>query len=359
MTQPIWVLGNGQLGNMLKRAADQLGVKVNPLGLEDSPPELAADACITVEREHWPETELTRTLEAHPGFRNYAGVIELSHRADQKSLLDRLQLATAPWHRVTSRDEWQQLHQQLGEKLVVKTCKGGYDGKGQWRITADNIDDIPAEAYGDIIAEQMIPFCEEVSLIGARNKAGEKVFLPLTTNYHQDGILRASIARPESCPQLQAQAEAMLGKLMDHLDYAGVITMECFRVEDKLLINEIAPRVHNSGHWSMDAGSVSQFELHIRAMMDWPLLAPEVQAPAVMVNLIGIDFNPQWLASQGVSTHWYGKEVRPGRKVGHLNLSHFDTAVLTERLKDLATKLEEDDQPGINWLIEKLAELSD
>ncbi|KGI83617.1 phosphoribosylaminoimidazole carboxylase, partial [Exiguobacterium mexicanum] len=150
---------------------------------------------------------------------------------------------------------------------------------------------LPAEIYGECIVEQGIPFDGEVSVIGARNQAGESVFYPITHNLHQEGILRTSVAFPKSATPLQAQAQAMLSAVMDELGYIGVMAMECFVVGDNLLINEIAPRVHNSGHWTQNGASISQFELHLRAILNLPMPSPEVYSPAVMVNLIGTNIN--------------------------------------------------------------------
>ena len=150
------------------------------------------------------------------------------------------------------------------------------------------------------------------------------------------------------------QAETMLGKIMDKLGYVGVMAMECFVVGDKLLINELAPRVHNSGHWTQLGCAISQFELHLRTLLDLPTPDLQIFAPSVMVNLIGTNHNPKWLNIPFAQLHWYGKEVRAGRKVGHINLSHPNKAVIIQQLEKLRIELPEDYQSGLNWAIEKL-----
>ena len=146
----------------------------------------------------------------------------------------------------------------------------------------------------------------------------------------------------------------MLKQIMDELNYIGVMAMECFVVGDKLLINELAPRVHNSGHWTQLGCSISQFELHLRALLDLPTPKLEPIAPSVMVNLIGIEHNNAWLNVPFSQLHWYGKEVRAGRKVGHINLTHPSNTQLIALLEQLRPHLTEDFQSGLNWAIEKL-----
>ncbi|WP_301897429.1 ATP-grasp domain-containing protein, partial [Vibrio cholerae] len=171
-----------------------------------------------------------------------------------------------------------------------------YDGRGQWRLRPGEQGTLPPDAYGECIVEQGINFSGEVSLIGARSHQGESVFYPLTHNLHEDGILRMSVALPQPNSKLQQQAEKMLSAIMDKLNYVGVMAMECFIVGDRLLINELAPRVHNSGHWTQNGASISQFELHLRAILDLPLPQPVVNTPSAMVNLIGTPVNIQWLS---------------------------------------------------------------
>lgn len=353
---PVCVLGNGQLGRMLRQAGEPLGIAVYPVGLDAEPEAVPYQhSVITAEIERWPQTALTQVLEQHPAFINRDIFPRLADRLPQKQLMDDLQLATSPWQPLTSPDEWPGIFSRLGDFVIVKRRTGGYDGRGQWRVRPGDETTLPAEIYGECIVEKGIAFSGEVSLIGARNRHGDCVFYPLTHNLHEDGILRMSVAYPENQHPLQLQAEQMLGAILTELDYTGVMAMECFIVGDGLLINELAPRVHNSGHWTQNGASVSQFELHLRAILDLPLPQPVVSAPAVMVNIIGTEFNTQWLAQPLAHIHWYDKEVRPARKVGHINLTHPDPALLNANLDGLAQQLPKEYQSAVSWAKAKLS----
>ena len=237
----------------------------------------------------------------------------------------------------------------------MKRRTGGYDGRGQWRLRAADAASLPADCYGECIVEQGINFSGEVSLVGARGHNGDTVFYPLTHNLHQDGILRASVALPQPDTVLQQQAEQMLSAIMHELNYVGVMAMECFVVPQGLLINELAPRVHNSGHWTQNGASISQFELHLRAILDLPLPQPVVSTPSVMINLIGTALNTQWLSQPLVHLHWYEKEVRDGRKVGHLNLNDAEATRIAAALQALTPLLPPEYESGIAWAQSRLA----
>lgn len=332
----LWVLGAGQLGAMLKQAGTPLGIDVRPVDIEatDELP-LQANDIVTAEREEWPETVATKQLATHNNFVNLATFPQLADRLTQKQWLDRLGLATAPWFPVEADSSAQHAYDTLGERVLMKRRRGGYDGKGQyWLKQAENTE-IPEEWKGQAIAEQAINFDEEVSLVGVRGKDGEKYFYPLTLNLHINGILYASISPLKRLDQYQSKAETMLGKLMDALDYVGVMAMECFRVGDDLLINELAPRVHNSGHWTQAGSNVCQFENHVRAVMGLPLVSAEIKNQSMMVNLIGVDLDYQWLSIPSLELYWYQKDVRPGRKVGHLNFCTGNLTVLNTSLDRL------------------------
>ncbi|MDI9769120.1 5-(carboxyamino)imidazole ribonucleotide synthase [Pantoea dispersa] len=353
--KPVCVLGNGQLGRMLRQAGEPLGIAVYPIGLDAEPSALPiAQSVITAEIERWPETALTRELANHPAFVNRDIFPRLADRLTQKQLLDQLNLATAPWQLLAEKSEWPAVFSTLGELAIVKRRTGGYDGRGQWRLRADETATLPDECYGECIVEQGINFSGEVSLVGARGHDGRTVFYPLTHNLHQDGILRTSVAFPQADAAQQQQAEAMLSAIMHELKYVGVMAMECFVTPQGLLINELAPRVHNSGHWTQNGASISQFELHLRAVLGLPLPQPVMFAPSVMVNLIGTDLNTDWLQQPLVHLHWYDKEVRAGRKVGHLNLTDSDPARLTAALNALVPLLPDAYASGIAWAVAKL-----
>lgn len=351
----VCVLGNGQLGRMLRQAGEPLGIQVWPVGLDAAPDEIPwAQSTITAEIERWPQTPLTEALARHPAFVNRDVFPIIADRLTQKQLFDRLALPTAPWQLLDSPEAWPQAFSSLSELLIVKRRTGGYDGRGQWRLTRDTADTLPADCYGQCIVEQAINFRGEVSLVGARAADGHCVFYPLTHNLHQDGILRTSVAFPQADAGQQCQAETLLSQIMAELDYVGVMAMECFITADGLLINELAPRVHNSGHWTQNGASISQFELHLRAILKLPLPQPAVSQPSVMVNIIGTALDTRWLSQPLVHLHWYDKEVRPGRKLGHLNLCA-PADKLRQALKPLSALMPTGYTEGLRWAQEQLA----
>ncbi|MGD9660080.1 MAG: 5-(carboxyamino)imidazole ribonucleotide synthase [Porticoccaceae bacterium] len=317
----VWVLGAGQLGTMLKHAGMPLDIDVRPVALDSTEiPSTAGDDIVTPEIEHWPITPATTTLANHSNLVNRSVFGLLADRLSQKQLLDRLKLATAPWRQVEDHTCEEDLYSTLGEQVLLKQRRGGYDGKGQYWLKQPDQSQIPAEWRNTAIAERRIPFDEEVSVIGVRDARGNTAFYPLVLNLHVNGTLTASIAPLDRLSHLQGQAEAMLSAILHDLDYVGVMAMECFRVGDQLLVNELAPRVHNSGHWTQAGCSVSQFESHLRAICGLPVLAPASKGLTLMVNLLGCERNDRWLEIPHAELWWYGKEVRPGRKVGHINL---------------------------------------
>jgi len=340
---------------MLRQAGEPLGIAVYPVGLDAEPEAVPyQQSVITAEIERWPETALTRELATHNAFVNRDIFPRLADRLTQKQLLDQLGLATAPWQLLADAAEWPQVFSLLGELAIVKRRVGGYDGRGQWRLRSGEEHTLPQDCYGECIVEQGINFSGEVSLVGARGHDGKTVFYPLTHNLHQDGILRTSVALPQPDAALQQQAESMLSAIMNELNYVGVMAMECFVVSEGLLINELAPRVHNSGHWTQNGASYSQFEMHLRAILGLPLPKPVVSTPSVMVNLIGTDVSEEWLSLPLVNLHWYEKEVRPGRKVGHLNLNDASASLLKANLNALVPMLPEEYASGIEWAVEKI-----
>jgi len=313
----VCVLGNGQLGRMLRQAGEPLGIAVWPVGLEADPEAVPfQQSVITAEIERWPETALTRELARHPAFVNRDVFPIIADRLTQKQLFDKLGLATAPWQLLADKSEWPAVFARLGELAIVKRRVGGYDGRGQWRLRENEIDQLPADNYGECIVEQGINFSGEVSLVGARAHDGSTVFYPLTRNLHQDGILRASVAFPQANARQQEQAESMLTAIMNELNYVGVMAMECFVTAEGLLINELAPRV---------------------------------------INLIGTDLNYDWLKLPLVHLHWYDKEVRPGRKVGHLNLTDSDTDRLSATLEAIKPLLPPEYTSGLFWAQSQLS----
>ncbi len=356
MNKTIWVLGAGQLGFMLKHAAQPLGITLNPVDIEEKQIiQLAPTDLVTAEREQWPITAATQQLSSHPNFINHQVFGRIADRVTQKQLLDDLNLSTAPWQTVPKGVTTKQLCQQYGERVLLKQRIGGFDGRGQlWLHQAENTP-IPEGWHGQAIAEQAISFDEEMSLVGVRGRDGQCCFYPLTLNLHKEGILAVSISPRQRLYYLQTQAEKMLTSIMNQLDYVGVMAMECFRVGDELMINELAPRVHNSGHWTQAGANISQFELHLRAIANLPLDTPTIKQPTVMVNLIGVAMNQQWFSVAGAEVFWYRKSVRPARKVGHINFAMQGANSLCASLQNLQSILSDWYNEPIVWALEELA----
>ena len=358
----VWVIGAGQLGRMMKYAGAPLGIDVHPINVDDPDipaPVLAGNSVITAERELWPNTPSGDALAAHANFKNNTVFGRTADRFTQKSLIDSLGVATAKWLNVEADTNAEQLYANLGDTVLLKRRSGGYDGRGQLWLNQGNGDVIPDDWKDTAIAEEKCPFDEEVSLVGARTESGELVFYPLTRNLHVDGILMASISPLERLNHLQAQAEGMLGAILQDLQYVGVMAMECFRIGDKLIVNELAPRVHNSGHWTQAGASISQFEMHLRAITDLPLPPPLIRNTSVMINLIGIDYDQAWLDYADTQLHWYNKEVRPGRKVGHININDPSPANLVKVLNNLQSHLSDNYGEVLDWVRAELSSLTD
>ena len=346
MAERILVIGGGQLGWMLALEAQTCGLEVDRFDfasselilsdsigpdaqrqkIKDSRELLDRYPLITAELEHLPLTPIVAELVNSQQWLNRAAFDVLPDRYTQKKLLDQLGVATAPWRLIENAEQLVSCQAALGD-LVVKTTRGGYDGRGQWRCYAPasgaESDTIPTEVFGQIIAEARIPFQSEVSLIGARQANGECFFYPLTTNVHEQGILRYSLFMTENrtLKLLQRDAESALTKVMNHLKYVGVMAMECFLINGVLMVNELAPRVHNSGHWTQLGARQSQFAAHLRAIAGLPFNNHGHYQSSVMLNLIGCEYNPHWAELEHVQCYWYQKEVRPVRKLGHLNIA--------------------------------------
>lgn len=323
---------------MLRDAGRRLGVDVETLD-----PELPGasrewvtgrHAIITAEREHWPDNGFTRNLQAEPGWLNAAAFSALTDRQRQKALLDALQLPTAQWCRMTAEADLHSLRAALNGEFLLKRRRGGYDGRGQWRShTADG--ECMPDWHDEAIAERCVDFSTELSLLGARDAQGNMVFYELTENFHAGGILQISLMKPGRFAGWQREAELYHARLMSHLQYQGVLAVEFFLTDEGLLINEVAPRVHNSGHWTLAGASIDQFEMHLRAISGLPLVTPMQPGCSVMVNVIGRAVDPACLALPGTQLHWYGKQERAGRKLGHLNFFHPDTRHAAEWLRQL------------------------
>lgn len=370
----ILILGAGQLARMMSLAgapldlnikAYDVGTKqvVHPLTQQVYEQTLseAIDDCdaITAEFEHIPDDVLTICCESGKFYPGKDAIKAGGDRSIEKALLDKANVPCAPYQLITEREHLTQAISTLGLPLVIKTCQAGYDGKGQWRIKPDsNVDMIWSEmaafiASGTqsfphtIIAEKMIPFQREVSVIGARDKNGHTVVYPVTENEHTNGVLTLSIAN-EICDEIQQQALAAFNRLSEEMNYVGVLAIEFFDVDGQLMVNEIAPRVHNSGHWTQQGTLCSQFENHLRAVAGLPLGSTRMIGPSAMINVLGLPNIPsEVLSTSSVTSHWYGKEVRAGRKMGHINIVANTAVELGEKLAELANVLPETDYPGV------------
>jgi len=352
----VLVLGGGQLGLMMAEAAARLGLVVDRYdperavllpGTSDLAVPITWEEClerypvITVEREAFPDTGLSAQLAASDRCVARGALATIPDRFDQKSMLDRLGIPTAPWRLLDRADDLAAAVADFGG-VVVKARSGGYDGRGTWIVgEGGDLGAVPVdELAGRAIVEKKIPFRRELSIVGARALSGETLFYPLTRNWHVDGILRLSLAPANASAALQPHAENTLRRIMEELDFAGVMAVEFFEQDGELLVNEIAPRVHNSGHWTHEGADWSQFDLHVHALAGVPLHSLNVHGPTAMVNLIGTPFDQAWLQHPGV-VHWYGKSVRPGRKVGHANLTAPTLDTLREDLRAWADVLPE------------------
>ncbi|MEM9146738.1 MAG: 5-(carboxyamino)imidazole ribonucleotide synthase [Pseudomonadota bacterium] len=339
----IGILGGGQLGRMLSLAAARLGLKCHIYDPAPAPPAAQVAAAhtaatyddaeallqfawgvdaVTFEFENVPASTgaaLAANAPVRPGPQAFAIAQD---RIEEKAFLNRIGVATAPWASIESAEDLAQALTTTGAPAVLKTRRFGYDGKGQARVSGaedltrawEEIGQAPA------ILEGFVPFQDEISVIAARSLDGQVVAYDPGRNEHRDGILHRTTV-PAPVPRALVQ-EAVLtaGRILNALDYVGVIGVEFFCVGRALLVNEIAPRVHNSGHWTQDACVVDQFEQHIRAVAGWPLGDGMRHSDAVMENLIGAEAD-DWLrlSRDPAALHLYGKDVaRPGRKMGHV-----------------------------------------
>lgn len=356
----VGVVGAGQLGRMLALAGYPLGVACRLLDRSaDAPGGQVADIVLgelddtaalarlassvdvlTLEIENV-AVEALESVERVRVFPPPAAVRAAQDRLIEKELFRSLGIPTAQYVPI-ERPADLAASGALGWPVVLKSRRMGYDGRGQ-RIVR-SADELTA-AWDDLggvpaIAEAWIPFQRELSLIGVQGADAERVFYPLAENAHRDGILRATVA-PYVDDALERRAQDYLMRLMAALDYRGVLTVEFFHAGDELIANEMAPRVHNSGHWTIEGAETSQFENHLRAVLGWPLGSTRVRGHAAMMNLIGnLPRVETVLAVEGVHFHDYGKSSRPGRKVGHCTLVDGDRSRLLARLTGLREALE-------------------
>ncbi len=342
----IGILGGGQLGRMLALAAAPLGLHVHIYAPEADGPagEVSArttrgaydDAAalgdfaasvdvITYEFENVPAACAALLAELKPVRPGVKALDVAQDRVSEKRAMREMGLGTAPFAMADDAEAARAAFADLGGgAAIVKTRRFGYDGKGQARVSsADEAAAAVARFGAPCILEGLVAFEREISVVAARGLDGRIEAFEPAENTHRDGILHRSVAPARLKPMVAADAWRIAGTILNGLDYVGVMGVELFLDRDGvLLVNEIAPRVHNSGHWTMDACAVSQFEQHVRAIAGWPLRPAVRFADCEMENLIGDDVN-RWAeiaAEPNASLHLYGKaEARPGRKMGHVN----------------------------------------
>lgn len=362
----VGVVGGGQLGRMLALEARRMGYRVlvldpdgdgpagqvaddrieAPLHDRDAALELARRSdVVTLEWEN-ADAATVREMEAIVPVRPGAHVLEVAqHRVREKEAARRLGLATADFRPVASLEQLSEALRAIGAPAILKTSTGGYDGKGQFVIRAPEQSGEAFDALGggtrELILERFVPFRMEASVICARSPRGEIASFPVVENRHRNGILDLTLAPADLSPAVVREARAVGEALAEGLEVVGLLAVELFVTgDDRVLVNEIAPRPHNSGHYTWEACSVSQFEQQLRAVCGLPLARPELLRPAAMANLLGEDVGERErlagaadaLAVEGVSLHLYGKrESRPGRKMGHLTALAEDATRALER----------------------------
>ncbi|HSY35048.1 MAG TPA: 5-(carboxyamino)imidazole ribonucleotide synthase [Acidobacteriaceae bacterium] len=346
MRPRIGILGAGQLALMLAQAAKALDVEVIcagqpgdcaeqfaqviPVDLDDAAAVAgfaAAVDVVTIESENI-HADVLQGLNLYPNARA-VGIAQ--DRLVEKRFFQACGIGTAPFAQVDSLEDLNHALEITGLPAILKTRRMGYDGKGQARLrSSDDATNAWSEVGGvPCILEGMVNFEAEVSLIAVRSRSGQVVFYPLIENHHRDGILRTSIA-PFVNRNLQFQAESYLDVLLEKLQYVGVLAVEFFVVNGILLANEMAPRVHNSGHWTIEGSETSQFENHLRAIVGGELGNTESR-PTVMLNCIGsMPSESDTSRFPELSRHDYGKEARAGRKVGHLTFPASAHATIAE-----------------------------
>jgi 5-(carboxyamino)imidazole ribonucleotide synthase len=335
----VGVLGAGQLALMLADAGKRLGVEVICAGqpgdcAEQAAPLVVVDlndagevanfakraTVVTIESENI-EASVLGGLPLHP---NASAIGIAQDRLLEKRFFNEHGIGCAPFAQVDSTDDLRKAVAELGLPSILKTRRMGYDGKGQVRLESSGDIATALAEVGDVpcILEGMVRFEAEVSLIAARAVTGKIVFYPLIENVHREGILRRStVPFAGTTDALQALAEGYLRKILEGLDYVGVLAVEFFVVNGGLLANEMAPRVHNSGHWTIEGAKTSQFENHLRAITGMELGSTE-SVPTVMLNCIGeMPKEAETLGTRGLNRHDYGKAARTGRKVGHLTFA--------------------------------------
>jgi 5-(carboxyamino)imidazole ribonucleotide synthase len=361
----VGIVGGGQLGRMLALAAHPLGIDILTLDPakpspasqvapaitgayddQDALAQLAAAVDVaTYEFENVP-VESARFLEDRlPVFPPSVALEAAQDRAAEKTLFERVGISVAAWSAANDLTELGAALERVGSPAVLKSRRLGYDGKGQVVINDPLLVEDAWRSVGEMpaIVESFVEFDRELSIIGARGRDGRTAFYPLVENLHREGILRRSMApAPSLTPKLQEVAEAHMHAVMAELGYVGVLAIELFQRGEELLANEMAPRVHNSGHWTIEGAETSQFENHLRAVCGIPLGPGRALGSSAMVNLIGeLPDLQAVLAIPAAHLHLYGKQARPGRKLGHVTLRSDMPWVPTELMLQLESLVAE------------------
>ncbi|MHC6525954.1 MULTISPECIES: 5-(carboxyamino)imidazole ribonucleotide synthase [unclassified Vibrio] len=372
----VLVLGAGQLARMMSLAGAPLNIQitafdvvseniVHPLtqtilghGLGNA---IEQADVITAEFEHIPHAVLDACERSGKFLPTTQAIKAGGDRRLEKALLDTAGVRNAKYAVITQRADFDAAIAEVGVPMVLKTALGGYDGKGQWRLKdrqhaeavwAEMAQALAASDQQAIVAEEFVAFDREVSLVGARSKNGDIAVYPLAENVHVDGVLSLSTAI--DAPELQAEAKQMFRAVADSLNYVGVLALEFFDVGGALLVNEIAPRVHNSGHWTQQGAETCQFENHLRAVCGLPLGSTKLIRETAMINILGQDQVPDaLLAMPGVHVHWYGKVQRAGRKMGHINVCGDYSGELQRSLCALADVLDPEHYPAVHAFANK------
>jgi 5-(carboxyamino)imidazole ribonucleotide synthase len=357
----IGILGAGQLGRMLALAgfpldfdfvfldpapeacAAPLGEHIHA-GYEDE--HALAEFCVSVdvatyEFENVPAKTAEYVAQRIPLLPAPVALTVGQDRLSEKNLFDQLGIAVPRYMPVATRAALDLAVRSIGLPAVLKTRRLGYDGKGQAVLRSPEDLDTAWQRLGGtperpakLILEAFVPFQRELSCLAVRGHDGQMVFYPVVENVHRDGILR--LATPQVADPLQAQAEDYARRVAEHLGYVGVLAFEFFVADGQLLANEIAPRVHNSGHWSIEGAEVSQFENHLRAIAGLPLGSTALRGASAMINFIGdAPDNAAMATLPGVHIHHYGKTPKPLRKVGHATVTAADAGELAQRLQAL------------------------
>ena len=303
---------------------------------------------ITVEKE-MVDAELLNDLKQYTSVYPSSDAIYITqNRIREKNYIRKLDIPTADFAVITSLTQLGQFMSDFGLPLYVKAAESGYDGYHQWRIQSESELDqkelVDAINRGvSLIVEKHVPYQREVSVIAARSRTGNIVFYPLMENKHGEGVLIATLApAPTMDENLEQQAFNCMRRLLEAMDYVGILTMECFQTDQQIIVNELAPRVHNSGHWTIEGSRTSQFENHCRAIVDKPLGEIAMCGAAGLVNMLGKHADAQQFTQKNMSFHTYGKQERPRRKLGHITVCDDNIHSVKQSLNQVITGLYSD-----------------